>query len=476
MLLRKLFLLDHRLAMGSRRPSVRRAALRSGLVRALAVGVLSGAGVLGSSAIGCSASDPGISSGRIGANDGREDDNFFESEDAEPTATGGAGGLGGFVDGQPPPTGATQIEDACITEQAQATLVEQPVDIILVLDNSGSMDDELQAVEDNINLNFASILIDSDVDYRVILLSRHREEPRESSSFASTSVCVTTPLSSLSACPTQDGPVSAAEDGPAFSERFFHYSTKVESDDSFDVVLGTYLPPFAEDDLEDAYDNAPLGWSEWLRPGAKKVFLELTDDNEDMSAAEFVSELVKLAPEHFGSDPQSPTFVFHSIVGLVEKAAPTEAYLADEPLQEARCTGNDGDVTSAGLTYQELSRMTGGLRFPLCQYDAYDVVFRRIADDVVQTSGLACDFDIPDAPAGSALDLNNVAIQYTPGTGASPIQFGQASIATDCLADAFYIAEDRLNLCPQACSTIRSDPSAKVTVLFTCESQLIVPR
>lgn len=387
----------------------------------------------------------------------------------------GTGGLGGFVDVPSPMTGRIEIDDACVIQQDTAELVEQPVDIILVLDNSGSMDDELQAVEENINVNFASILIDSQVDYRVILISRHREEPREASESASTSICVTTPLSSLAACPTEDGPVSSVEDGPVFSERFFQYSTKVESDDSFDVALGTYSSP-ADDDLGDAYDNAPSGWSEWLRPGAKKVFLELTDDDEDMSATEFVSALVNLAPEHFGKDAQSPSFVFHSIVGLAEKDPSTAAYLAEEPLQEGKCTGNDGDVTSAGVTYQELSRLTGGLRFPLCQFDAYDVVFRRIAEDVVQTSTLACDFAIPAPPPGLELDLNNVAIEYTPATGAPPIQFGQAPTSDTCQADAFYIADSRINLCPEACSAVRRDPAANVAVLFTCESQLIVPR
>jgi hypothetical protein len=448
---------------------------RSRLVRALTLGGLSAVATFGGSVIGCSVSDPGSSSGQMRGDDEREGDSFFETEDGELDPTNGNGGLGGFVDGQPPPSGAIQSEDACVINEAQATLVEQPVDIILVLDNSGSMDDELQAVEENINVNFASILIDSQVDYRVILISRHRKDARDANEEASTSICVSSPLSSLSTCPPESGEESDTDDGPIFSERFFQYSTKVESDDSLDVALDTYLPPFAEEDLEENYDNAPFGWSEWLRPGAKKVFLELTDDNEDMSATAFVSELVNMSPAHFGSDAQNPSFVFHSIVGLAEKDPPTAAYLASEPLQESRC-GNEGDVTSAGVTYQELSRMTGGLRFPLCQFDAYDVVFRRIAEDVVQTSTLACDFPIPPAPTGLELDLDNVAIQYTPGTGATPIHFGQAPAATGCQADAFYIANDRLNLCPEACSTIRSDPTANVAVLFTCESQLIVPR
>jgi hypothetical protein len=168
--------------------------------------------------------------------------------------------------------------------------------------------------------------------------------------------------------------------------------------------------------------------------------------------------------------------VFHSIVGLAEKDPPTAAWLPDEAVTEQKCTGNDGDVTSAGETYQELSRLTGGLRFPLCQFDAYDVVFQRIAQDVVLTRNVACDFAIPPPPPGLELNLDNIAISYASGTAGTTEQLGQAPSADDCQDDAFYIAGGRLNLCPGSCASIRSDPLAAVSVLFTCESQIIVPR
>ncbi len=153
----------------------------------------------------------------------------------------------------------------CAAAQADAKLVKEPVDIILVLDNSGSMADELQAVEDNINLNFASILAKSDVDYRVILISRHRKAERAASGESSTSICVASPLSGLATCP---GPA------PVFSERFFQYNEKIESHDSLEKIISFYHRPDTRSDLTQ------LGYSEWLRIGAKKVFLELSDDDE----------------------------------------------------------------------------------------------------------------------------------------------------------------------------------------------------
>jgi hypothetical protein len=418
--------------------------------------------------VGCSASDDASSSPRPGA--GGEGDFFLPTPSlggaagSGPTPSSQMSGMNDFVD-TPPGSGQVDVEDACVINTAQAEFVQQAVDIILMLDNSGSMADELQAVEENLNVNFASILAGSGVDYRVILLSRHRREGRDVEEEASTSVCVTTPLSALTDC--------TAAPEPVFSDRFFQYSTKLESTDSFDIMLDTYLPPF---DDEDQFDHAPNGWSEWLRPGAKKVFLELTDDNEDMSAAEMLRQLTSMAPQHFGSDPASPNFVFHSIIGIVEKNPPTEAYLPNEPIQMGVCTGNSNAVDNAGATYQELSRLTGGLRFPLCEFDAFDVVFRTIAQDVVLTSNIACDFAIPPPPQGLTLDLANVAIQYAPGDGSAAVQFGQAPTLDACQPNAFYVANDRLNLCPDACSNIRRDPRANIAVLFTCESQIIVPR
>jgi hypothetical protein len=149
--------------------------------------------------------------------------------------------------------------------------------------------------------------------------------------------------------------------------------------------------------------------------------------------------------------------------------------LPDEAVQEETCTGNDNDVENAGETYQELSRLTGGLRFPLCQFDAYDVVFQTIAEDVVLTRGIECDFEIPE-PRGLELDPDTLAIQYSPGNGAATVQFGQTTGLDACQAEAFYIAAGRVNLCPETCTAIRSDPAASMTVLYTCESQLIVPR
>ncbi|HTV22740.1 MAG TPA: hypothetical protein VMG12_28820 [Polyangiaceae bacterium] len=351
--------------------------------------------------------------------------------------------------GSTPP--AASETGACATASAQVEIVRQPVDIIIALDNSGSMDDEARAVEANINVNFAEILQSSQVDYRVILVSEHRERRLQD-----TAICILSPLSTLATCPS---------DAPGPSDRFFQYSTEINSSNSFDVLLETY-----DGSREDDFGLAPAGWSQWLRPGAQKVFVEITDDDANTSAGDFVAALTALAPQDFGADPSQLTFVWHSIVGLAQRPNATDPYVPGDPIEEGEC---DGDVFNAGTTYQELSRETGGLRFPICEFDGYDVVFQRIANSVVQTSGGACDFALPAPPSGRALDLDKVAVSYTPGSGVSPQLLGRVAAAADCRTGAFVVDGAGVHLCPEACDVVAADADAAVDVLFTCASTLL---
>jgi hypothetical protein len=357
----------------------------------------------------------------------------------------------------PDSSGGGTGSGACEATRAEAEVISEPVDIIVLLDNSISMIDEARSMEANLNDNFASILERSGVDYRVILLTEHREGD---SLLGATSVCISSPLGASASCPTPE---------PVFGQRFFHYSVSIGSLDSLAIVLDTY-----DGRRPDRYGLAPNGWSEWLRPGSKKVFLELSDDNSLLPADAFLSSLTSAGAEHFGTDPARPSLVWHSIVGLAEKPVPAEAYQPNEPVEIRPCSGNLNTVFNAGPTYQDLSRLTGGLRFPICQFDAYDVVFQTIADAVVSTTRIACGFAIPIPSSGRAVDLDKVAVSYEPGDGGPVRVFGQVVDPGDCQLDAFLVDQSGIQLCPEACDAIRADPGAAVDVLFTCESTVIV--
>lgn len=365
-------------------------------------------------------------------------------------ATNGSTSLPPLVS-PPDPEPEGPSDAACVTSRAEVEIIRQPVDIIIALDNSGSMEDEARAVEANINVSFAAILEESAVDYRMILISEHR-----TLSLQDTAVCIRSPLSTIAACPS---------DEPGLTERFFQYSTEIGSSDSFDVLLETY-----DGSREDEFELAPLGWSTWLRPGAQKVFLEISDDDENTSVAEFLGALTAIAPEHFGPEPSQPSFVWHSIVGLAERSVPTEPHAPADPIVSDECAG---DVASAGTTYQELSRATGGLRFPICEFGGYDAVFRRIAADVVQASASACDFALPSPPAGRELELDTVAVSYQREADGQARVLGQVASADACAADAFVVDASGVHLCAEACAEVSAEARTKVEVLFTCESTVL---
>ena len=339
---------------------------------------------------------------------------------------------------------------ACASVKAEATLEKGPVDIIFVIDNSGSMTDEIVAVQSNLNTNFADIIGTSGLDYRVVMVTSHGDAR------ARQSICVSRPLSSVDCSPV---PLLPGNNPP----RFYHYSIEIESTDSFRRLLNSYNGV-----EKDQFGLAPLGWSQWLRTDAFKVFIEITDDESDMAHTDFDSQLLSKAPMQFGT-AANRNYVFHTIAGLKENTPATKAWEPTDPIQTQRCTRGGGAV-NAGTKYQQLSILTKGLRFPICEYASFDAVFNGVAAGVIAGAKVACDFPLPAPPPGQKIDPDSVLLEYTPG-GGGPLQtFKKVAGAAACMPGAFYVDRDRIFICPDACNTVQADAKAKVNVLFDCLS------
>jgi hypothetical protein len=169
------------------------------------------------------------------------------------------------------------------------------------------------------------------------------------------------------------------------SPRFFQYSIKIDATDSFERVLEAASTP-------DPFELTSVGWLEWLRPGARVEFVEITDDDSALSPEAFVSGLAELAPERFSATVNAPGFIFHSITGIDTRTAANggNVYRSDEPLESARCTRLEGSPNNAGQTYQALSRATGGLRLPVCPSSALTTRLNVVASDVAARNASAC--------------------------------------------------------------------------------------
>jgi hypothetical protein len=359
---------------------------------------------------------------------------------------GGVAGIGQGGSGIDP-------DSACVAQSAEATLLKKPVDIIFIIDNSGSMTGEIIAVQNNINKNFAQIIEDSGLDYRVIMLARH------GSATSNQSICVSTPLSGANCtCTAPNGPCSNVPAQPVNTDKFFHYSIGIGSTNSLTQATATYAK-------KDGFGLAPKGWRGWLRKEALKVFVEITDDNQSGGTAyqTFDSTLLGYPEGHFGT-AEKRNYIFHSIIGI--QANPDSVFWPPEaPLQSATCGSG---AVNAGTQYQHLSKLTGGLRFPICNNSSFDVVFQTIAKGVVEGSLIECEFSVPPAPDGQVIDPSTIVINYTPGNGGAEEKFGQVQEEGSCDGKSFYIKDNKINLCPQVCGQVQGDTKAKLQLLYGC--------
>jgi hypothetical protein len=412
----------------------------------------------------------------------------------------------------------------CASLDLGATLSQKPVDIIVAIDNSSSMGDEINGVQNKINDDFAQILEDSMLDYRVILVSfygdiRNRVRPTTEFCNSDTSaggnpidslnpheceVCFGPPLSST-ACSTWD-----ANSRPGNNPKFHHYSVTIDSHDSFKVLLET----FATADNPGNHPGRnhgtginenpwavgwtpllPNGWGSSLRKGAQRVFLEITDDESNgtdgRTAAQFKQGLADLAnsppPQLEGEAPfgtlAEPNYTFHAILGLLANTPETNPWLPTDPIivgiDEGGAAGFQCGSMSCcpggehpGEQYQQVAIDTGGLRFPVCNPAGYDVIFNKIAERVVEGAEIECDFPVPPAPQGEQLDFGRIFVVYIPGDGGTNQQIRKVASAAECAAGKFYTTGGGQNtiihLCEQTCTPIQADPMAELKVNVAC--------
>ena len=362
------------------------------------------------------------------------------------------------------------LPSACGNQSAQAVLTKLPVDIIFVIDNSGSMSAEIKGVQDNINKNFAQIIESSGIDYRVIMLSRFGK-------YTSTQICVEAPLGGIPMGGCVNPPAQ-----PVNTAKFFHYSYTIASTDSWCRILNTL-----KGGQKDTYNLAPNGWITWLRPDSFKTFVEVTDDRVSCSyngktyndggtevaakaaATNFDTDLRAASTAMFGmTPPAARNYNFYGLIGVPYNMPPEEPYSAKDPIFPAatKCPS----AVNSGMGHQALSNMTDALRGPLCDPTKYDAIFQSIAQGVVSSAKVACKFTIPDAPMGKILDQDSITVDYLPmGNAMNQQTFKQVAGPMQCDAMSFYVMGNEVILCPDACTAVQGDPGAKIDVNFTCE-------
>jgi hypothetical protein len=303
----------------------------------------------------------------------------------------------------------------CAGSSVSANLVTRPPDIIWVVDQSGSMDQETSHVQEKIN-DFVSIIQASGIDYRVVMIA----DPN-----ASNAICVQPPLAGTNC---------------GDNTRFRLVPTEIGSNDG---------PQLAVQEYEQYQD--------FLRTDSLKHFVFVTDDNSDWTAAQFTNAVLALPP--------AGSFDGFRVHGI---------YAYGTPGGDGCVNGPFGSGAAEGTVYTELIANTGGASGVICTGN-WDQVFTDIQESVISGSQVACNLDIPPPPMGQTLDPENVNVRYLSG-GIGPGQtIGRVTSAGACGPNRgwYYDAPNaptQIILCPAACTEIQNDVSASLQVEFGCAS------
>ncbi len=362
--------------------------------------------------------------------DGESEDEIGTSSESGESETGPKLDLGESQDLPSATTGD------CVAESIEPEVESLPVDILLVVDTSFSMAPAIDAVEASINVDFAAILEQSGIDYRLIVLGAQSD--------TQVPICISSPLSGTDCNPPP--PV------PAITDRYKHYDAETGSGAFLTSIVNWYATP-------DKHALTTNGYQDFLRPEAAKVFLGMTDgtsaSNDPSLGDAFDASLLGLDPPAFGT-PGDRKYKFHLIVDMPANVPEDEPWLPDDQIQ-----GYGGSI-------QQVAILTGGWRFPLSQVQHFNVLFQEVAEDVVATTPIACEFPIPEPPMGE-IDPNTIEIDYFPNGQPPELPFHQVVDLAACEPEAFYIADETVILCPDACALVQADNLAQLDVRYGCD-------
>ena len=213
------------------------------------------------------------------------------------------------------------VADASWRVVSGPPLARQLADVVIAVDTSGSMSLEAGLVQAQLN-SFAASLRANGIEPNIVLIA------------ASGGICAPAPLGS-GACP-------ADQNLPGYR----HVAQSVQSNDAFQQILNTYPQ-----------------WSASLRPGSRRALVVVSDDESDMAASTFSSQLLAL-------DPALAGYRFHAIVATID------------PLPFPSPNVCSFIAAARGDQYIELANQTGGVVANLCLQNfqpAFDAIAAAIA-------------------------------------------------------------------------------------------------
>ena len=327
----------------------------------------------------------------------------------------------------------TQDPSSCVSTMAMAPPPANPaVDIIWVVDASGSMLDEQMKIGANLTA-FADKITQANIDVHIVMMTTSAAIPV---------ICPITPEDPLTG--------SALATDP----RYKFISSPVDSHNPLDIARGSF----------DKYQS-------FLRPGAATHFVFVTDDEStyrgqasaDARAEMFLTDMRGLLGHNF---------FLHTVASEGPTACRDPNCMPDANTGICVFVMLGCGAAAPGTTYYKLAEMTKGLSASICQSD-WKTIFEPLSAAVIKSAPLPCNYAIPKPPSGDSLDPSKVNVSWQAvGGGAGPMVFGKAADSGACADQLGWYYDGnppmQIMLCPKTCETIAAGGSLNIG--FGCAS------
>lgn len=409
-------------------------------------------------------SGAGGSAGEAGAGNGGEAGEAGAGSGGE-AGSGVAGAGGSAGEGGTSGEAGSGGFQSCATGVSVGETKLQPVDIIWMVDNSSSMEPTIKQLTAGLN-NFANIIAGANLDYHVVMLSLRYKGSTTFKGSTRYGVCIPTPL--------------AGDDNCGDGARFFQSSIDIKSTQPLEQFLGTLGQTQG---FTAGEDRGGTPWKQYLREGASKTMIIVSDDNSRLSADNFL---------HFpgGKNPSNSTqlppgildsswnglfnkWIFHGLYGWGSESNPSTT-----------CTFSGGShPASSGPVYTQLIKTSGGARAQICgNASEWDAFLQTTAQAVVASSEIACELPIPPPPSGSSeINPSKVNVSFVTQSSESMLfKVDGPSGPSGCnpVSGGWYYDDPEnpknIQLCPASCQAandyIGAGKTGQIEVTFGCNS------
>jgi hypothetical protein len=337
----------------------------------------------------------------------------------------GRAGVGGATERPQQPTSDVG-KCGAVSQMAENTL--QPVDIIFGIDTTGSMGEEIAFTEENMNA-FSQRISAAGIDVHVILVAGPRDGVP--TGIYVDGVCIGAPLGSGN-CPDDSN-----------APTYVHIPQLMADWDILQNYIATY----------------PM-YKQYLRESSFKTFVSISDS--DPSSNPVLTQPINSAD------------AFVAAVQQLEPASPMWMSWRYSAIYSFTACGIGNDE---GRVHSELVKRTHGVAGDLCLQD-FKPVFDELAKQVVDVVTLACDWEIPPSPMGETFAAGKTNVELT--LDGALERLGKAQDDADCgTRDAWHYDDEaaphRVVACPSTCARIQAARSAKVDVLFGCDTKTLPP-